>query len=95
MEENICRRSRRMLGLHLKTEITPPLSPHDLPSTEKMNEELHSDIESFPPFESQVERFVETLEEGYLQPSNPPLTDMSIPIISELHTQPSSLSPQR
>ena len=55
-----------MFGLDLETEITPPLSPHDLPSIEQMNEELHSDIESFPPFESQVEGVVETLEEGYL-----------------------------
>ena len=90
MEENICRRSRRMLGLDLETEITPPLSPHDLPSTKQMNEELHSDIESFPPFESQVEGVVETLEEGYLQPTNPPLTNMSISVINEFHTQTSS-----
>ena len=54
MAENIRRRSRRMLGLDPKPEITPPLSPHDLPSTDQMNEELHSAIESFLPFESQV-----------------------------------------
>ena len=60
-----------------------------------MNEELHSDIESFAPFESQVEGVVETLEEGYLRPSNPPLTNMSILVISELPTQTSSLPPQR
>lgn len=61
MEENIRRRSRRMLRLDPEIEITPPLSPHDLPSIEKMNEELHYDIESFPPFESQLEGFIETL----------------------------------
>ena len=95
MEEQICRNSRRMLGLDPKTEITPPLSPHNLPSKEQMNEELQSHIESFPPFESHVEVFIETIEEGYLLSTNPPLTDMSILVISELPTQPSSLSPQR
>jgi hypothetical protein len=84
-----------MLGLDLGTEITPSLSPHGLPSTEKMNIELHSNIESFPPFESQVEGVVETLEEGYLQPSNPPLTHVSVLVIIEFPTQSSSLSPQR
>ena len=66
MAENICRRSRRMLELDPELEITPPLSPHDLPSLKQMNEYLHSDIESFPPFESQVEGVIETIEEGYL-----------------------------
>ena len=66
MEENIRRRSRRMLRLDPKTKITPSLSPHDLPSIEQMNEELHSNIHSFPPFESQVEGVVEALEECYL-----------------------------
>ena len=33
-----------------------------------MNKEIHYDVESFPPFESQVEAIIETLEEGYLQP---------------------------
>ena len=61
MAKNIHRRSRRMLEFDQKSEITPPLSPHDLPSTEKINEELHSDIESLSPFESQV-GVVETLE---------------------------------
>ena len=54
MAKKIRRRSKRMPGLDWKTEITPPLSPRDLPSTEQMNEELHFDIESFLPFESQV-----------------------------------------
>ena len=85
MEKNIRRRSKRMLGLDIETKMTPPLSPYDLPSTKKMNEKLHSDIDIFPPFESQVEVF-ETLEEGYLQPSNPPLTEMSILVISEFPT---------
>ena len=66
MEENILRTSRRMLRLDLETEITPPLSPHDLSSTDQMTKYLHSDIESFPPFESEVEGVVETLEEVYL-----------------------------
>ena len=66
MVEKIRRKSRRMLRLDPETGITPPSSPHDLPSTRQMNEEIHSDIESFPPFESQVEGIVETLEEGYL-----------------------------
>ena len=78
MAENIHRISRRILGLDLEHEITPPLSPHDLPSTEQMNKELHSDINSFPTFESQVEGVVETSEEGYLRPTNLPLTNMSI-----------------
>ena len=60
-----------------------------------MKEELHSNIESFLPFESQVEGVVETLKEDYLRPSNPPLTDMSILVINEFSTQASSLSPQR
>ena len=84
-----------MLTLDPKTEVAPPLSPHDLPSTEQMNEELHSDIASSPPFESWVEGVVETLEDGYLRPSNPPLTNMSIMVISEFPTQTYSLSPQR
>ena len=54
-----------MLRLDSKPNIPPPLSPHDLPSPEQMNEELHSDVESFPPFESQV-GVIETIEEGYL-----------------------------
>ena len=95
MVEKIRRRSRMMLGLDPEPDIIPPLSPHDLPSTEKMNEEIHSDIESFDPFESQVEGFFETIEEGYLRPTNTPLTDMSILVISEFPTQPSSLSPQK
>jgi hypothetical protein len=95
MEENICRISKRIIGLDPETEITPPLSPHDLQSTKQMNEELHSNIESFPPLESQIEGVVESLEEVYLQPTNPPLTDMSILVISEFPIQPSSLSPQR
>ena len=66
MAENIRRRSRRALELDPETEITSPLSSHDLPSTKQVNKELHYDIESFPPFESQVEGVVETLEEGYL-----------------------------
>lgn len=44
-----------MLRLDSENEITPPLSPHDLPSTGQMNEKIHSDIENFPPLESQVE----------------------------------------
>ena len=95
MVENIRRRSRRMLRLDLETKITPPSSPHGLPSTKQINEELHSDIDCFPPFESQVEGVGETLEEGYLRPSNPPLTHMSSSVIIEFPTQTSSLSPQR
>ena len=66
MVENIRRISRRMLRLDLEIKITPPLSRHDLPSIEQINEELHSNIESFPPFASQVEGVFETLEESYL-----------------------------
>ncbi|CAF4359890.1 unnamed protein product [Adineta steineri] len=60
-----------------------------------MKEDIHSEVESFRPFESQVEGVVETLEEGYLQPSNPPLTNMNSPVIVELPTQTSSLLHQR
>ena len=95
MVEHIHRNSRRMLRLDLEIEITPPSSPHDLPSAGQLNEEIHSDVESFPPFESQVEGIVETLEEGYLRPSNTPLNDMNSPVIVELPTQTSSLSHQR
>lgn len=95
MVENIRRRYKRMLGLDPESEITPPLSLHGLPSLKQMNKELHSDIESFSPFESQVEGVFETIEEGYLRPKNPPLTDMSILVIGKFPTQPSSLSPKR
>ena len=95
MEEHIRRKSRRMFGLNPKTRNTPTSSPHDLSSIGKMNKEIHFDIEIFPPFESQVEGIVETLEEGYLRPSNPPLTNMNSLVIVELPTHTSSLSHQR
>ena len=66
MVENIHRRSRRMLRLDLENKIPPLSSPHRLPSIGQMNEEIHSGIEKFPPFESQVEGIVKKLVEGYL-----------------------------
>jgi hypothetical protein len=44
MEEEIHRKSRRMLGLDPKTGITPPSSPHNLRSEGQMKEELHSKV---------------------------------------------------
>ena len=95
MAENLHRRSRRMLELDLENEITPPSSPHDLPSIGQMNKEMHFDIENFPPFKSQIEGIIETLEEGYLRPSNPSLTDMNNLVIVELPTQTFLLSHQK
>lgn len=66
MEEQIYRKSRRMLSLDLDTRITPPSSPHYLPSEAQMKDDIHFEVESDPPFESQVEGIVETLEESYL-----------------------------
>ena len=95
MAEQIHRMSSRMLGLDLETGITPPSSPHHLSSEGKMKEEIHSKVEIFPPLKSQVEGDVETLEEAYLQPSNPPLNDMNSPVIVEVPTQTCSLLHQR
>ena len=95
MVEQIRRKSRMMLRLDPETGVTPPSSPYNLSSEEQMKEQMHSKVESFPPFEPQVEGVVETLEEGYLQPSNPHLTDMNSPIIVELPTQTSTLFHQR
>ena len=50
MAEQIPRKSRRMLIFDLETGITPPSSPHNLPSEGKMKEEIHSEVESFPLF---------------------------------------------
>ena len=95
MAEQIHRKCRRMLKLDPETGVTPPPSPHNLSSEGQMKEEMHSEFESLPPFEPQVEGVVKTLEEGYLQPYNPPLTDMNSPMIVEIPTQTSTLSHQR
>ena len=86
MVEQICRKSRRMLGLDLETGVTPPSSSHNLSSEGQMKEDMHSKVESLPSFEPQVEGVVETLEGGFLQPLNRPLTDMNSPVIVEVPT---------
>ena len=95
MAEQIHRKSRRMLGLDLKTRVTPPSSPHNLSSEGQMKKDMHSEVESLLAFEPQVEGVVETLEECYLQPFNPPLTGMNSTVIVEVPTQTSTLSHQR
>ena len=95
MEEKIHKKSRRMFGLDLEIGVTPPSSPHNLSSEGQMKEYMHSEVESLPPFEPQVEGIVKTLEEGFLQPLNPPLTDMNSPVIVEVPTQTSTLSHKR
>ena len=47
---------------------------------------MHYEVESLPLFEPQIEEVVETLEGGFLQPLNRPLTDMNSPVIVEVPT---------
>ena len=95
MAEQIHRKSRRMLKLDPETRVTPPSSPHKLSSEGQMKEDMHSEDVSLPLFKAQVEGVLETLEEGYLQPFNTPLTDVNSPMIVEVPTQTSNLSHQR
>jgi hypothetical protein len=95
MVEEIRRKSRRMLGFDPETGVTTPSSPHNLSSEGQMKEDMHSEVESLPPFDPQVGGVVKTLEQGYLQPFTPPLTNMNSQVIVEVPTQKYTLSHQR
>ena len=81
--------------MDLETGVTPPSSSHNLSSEGQMKEDMHYEVESPLLFEPQVEGVVETLEEGYLQPFNQPLTNMNSPMIVEVPTQTFTSSHQR
>lgn len=84
MVEKICRRSRRMLGLDPKMVFSPPSSPNNLSNEENIEEDISFEVESIPLVETEIEGVVETLDEGFLCSFNPPLTDTSIPVLSQV-----------
>ena len=84
MAEKIDRKSRRMLGLDPEMGFSSPSSPNNPSNEEKIREEIASEVESIPPMETQIEGVVETLDEGFLRPFNPPLKNTSVPVLSQL-----------
>ena len=47
-------------------------------------EEIHSEMGSIPQVEEHIEGYVETIEEGFIPPYNPPLTNMDEPVLLDI-----------
>lgn len=60
-----------------------PPSPNNLTSEGAIEESIGSNMEIVDPLHHQ-ERVVETIEQGFLSPTNPPLTNPLSPTLDEL-----------
>lgn len=77
-------RSRRMQGLPLEEDYPPfPPSPNNPTHEGSIEESVGFDMDSGDPLNHQ-EGVVETIEEGFLSPANPPLTNPLGPTLAEL-----------
>jgi hypothetical protein len=89
------RRFRRMLGLDPEMGLSPPSSPNNPLNEGNIRENIASEVENIPPLEIKIEGLVETLDQGFLYPFNPPLTDTSILVLAHVPSQFSTVSHQR
>ena len=74
-------------------QVFDPL--HLQSNEENTREEISYEVESIPTMETQIEGVIETLDEAFLRPFNPPLTCTSIPVLAQVPSQFYTMSHQR